>query len=516
MTVGDSLVTQPAPLAAHIHTRLPKVWVGYVLALVIFVLLLPSEWQPYGSSVNRLDLSAVGLILFVVGWIYWLFCVHRIHRALREATNGSYSISPRRAVGFQFIPLYSLIWLFKWPKRIAEFVNSRGGSKRMPRFLPGIVLLLAAFMGQFGPLAALHLLILFAVAHYIIRKLGPHLPRLAPETVVVRRREHQFNLAMSAGVGAVFSFKIFQAFWNPLNHESPKELFHEILAITLVSCGVILFIEPLAETWRSRLGLQDHHAHIIGRPRMVKFMVFSILALTSLAHGFLHKQIEGEMQADPVRAIIGIAGATLVSGGITYAWVSGACRQKPRAARFGLATGAVIGLLVVSLVLVASKAQHPKEEAIVTQQPSDAVAQGVGEAALPVSPTIVLNARKNYQNPKIRAQWELDLRKIILPWTILGLIGGLAVDRKWGRRASRSVALTIFASGALLFPVFALLAHRLSILPLPKEEVLAHILAVGGWALSLSVFPFADKLLTVGHVPSNTALQSGVNQQPAA
>ncbi len=511
---------KPAPLVTHIHTHLPNFWVGYAIAVAAATLLVLAA-APSAPALEPVDLNALGLICFLVGWVYWLFCVHRIHRALKEATAGTYSITPRRSVGFQFIPVYSWVWGFKWPKRIAEFVNSRGDSHRMSKYLPGVVLLIAAFLGQTGLLAPLHLLLLFGTGHYVARKLKPVLPPFAHSTVV-RRREHQLSLAVSAGVGAVFAFKLFQAFWNPFKHSTPGEIFHEILAIVIVSLGVILFIEPLAEMSRARLGLEDHHTRAISRSWHIKASVFAILALTSLAHGFLHRQIEDEMGSDAMGCLIGIAGATLISGGITYAWVNGACREKPRAARNGLIAGVLVGLCVISLAFGASRARRSQGTKTIEDATATTAGQGVENAVEKGSPLptgVVNNLAKNSQDPELVAKWQLDLRKVIIPWTLLGLIGGLAIDRMWGRRPSRSVAIAIFVSAAILFPGLGFLAGLLNMpgyVPPTASEQLAHILAIGGWALALTVFPFSDSLFAVRQDSGDPAVKAEIGHAPAA
>lgn len=511
---------EPAPLVAHIHTYLPNFWVGYAIAIAAATLLLFAA-APSSSTLDSVDLNALGLICFLVGWVYWLFCVHRMHRALKEATAGAYPVTPRRSVGFQFIPFYSWVWGFKWPKQVAEFVNSRSDSHRMSRYWPGVVLLIAAFLGQTNLLAPLHLLLLFGTGHYIALKLKPVLPPFE-HTTVVRRREHQLSLAVSAGVGTVFAFKLFQAFWNPFKHNTPGELFHEILAIVIVSLGVILFIEPLAEMSRARLGLEDHHTRAISRSWRIKISFFAILALTSLAHGFLHRQIEDEMGSDAMGCLIGIAGATLISGGITYAWVTGACREKPRAARNGLIAGALVGLCVISLVFGASRARHSEATTAIEDATATTAGQNVKNAVekgSPVPTDVVNNLAKNSQDPELIAKWQLDLRKIIIPWTLLGLIGGLVIDRIRGQRPSRIVAIAIFVAAAVLFPGLGFLAGRFNMpgyVPPTASEQLAHILAIGGWALSLTIFPFSDSLLAVQQDSCDLAAKSEIGQVPAA
>lgn len=512
MSLANPLLTAPLvpgatrpelpPLAEHIHTRLPKVWVGYGFALVIFMLVLVGEASP-----NGLDVSALGLLLYFPGWLYWLFCVHRIHRVLKEATNGTYSISPRRAVGFQVIPIFSVIWGFKWTKRIAEFVNGRTDSHRTSRFVPATFLLIAWLLGVSGILAPLHLLIGFGVVHYLTRRIKQVLPPYARETVATRRAEHQFDLAIYAGVGAVFAFKLVQAFAFALDPNHRRELGPEILAIVLVSCGVLLFIEPTAGFWRERLGLEEHHAQLIGRSRGVKIAFFAILSLTSLAHGFLHKLIESEMHDSALRTIMEIAGATLVSGGITYAWVSGACRQKPRAARFGVMTGAVVGLFVASLAL--SVPGTHKSTLDVNHIEEEFAPGNAQDRVVPLPREIRRKAVENYDDLGRREEWELDLWKIVLPWSIFGLVGGLVIDWRLGKQASRTVAFAIFASAVVFFLADAIVSRRFGLtkFSLQNWEVVANICAVGGWALSLIAFPHADKALAGAHADGKTHLK---------
>ena len=144
--------------------------------------------------------------------------------------------------------------------------------------------------------------------------------------------------------------------------------------------------------------------------------------------------------------------------------------------------------------------------------------RGVGEVNSPVPLKVLINLEKNLQNEKLREEWKFDLRKILLPWTVLGLIGGFAIDRKWAR-PSRCAAVAIFGASIVLFPLFAFLATRYSMQSLRTPtagEVIGHIIAVGGWALSLSMFPFADALLAAQPGAAAARLQAEVNEQPAA
>jgi len=68
------------------------------------------------------------LYLFLANFIslvYWLVCVYEYHVVLMHASAGNYSIKPARAAWFHLIPIYGLYWVFKWPRELARFVNSR-------------------------------------------------------------------------------------------------------------------------------------------------------------------------------------------------------------------------------------------------------------------------------------------------------------------------------------------------------------------------------------------------------
>jgi len=114
--------------------RLPKVWVGFVLSGSVLVTETLAE--TLGSSWDTVfDTAAIGT------WCYWLFCVFRFHDVVGSVPGYRHPISPARAVAMHFLPLYNLYWVFRWPSRIALFVNWRTQSKSMKGWIPGILVL---------------------------------------------------------------------------------------------------------------------------------------------------------------------------------------------------------------------------------------------------------------------------------------------------------------------------------------------------------------------------------------
>jgi len=129
---------------------LPRIWIGYLLGVAtmvaefVAVSLHPELAQ--APDLSKGPFVAAPLYLFLtafVGGIFWLACIYRIHVVLARVRGWKHPISPARAAGFHFIPLYSLYWIFKWPLEIARFVNGRLRRPLMKPVLIGVAILLA-------------------------------------------------------------------------------------------------------------------------------------------------------------------------------------------------------------------------------------------------------------------------------------------------------------------------------------------------------------------------------------
>jgi hypothetical protein len=116
----------PAREAQPAAPSLPKVWIGYLLGVVtilaeIIAVQLHPELAKDGFTIPPLYL----FLSAFVGGVYWLVCVYQYHVVLAHVAGWNHPIPPARAVGFHFLPLYNLYWVFKWPQEIARFVNWR-------------------------------------------------------------------------------------------------------------------------------------------------------------------------------------------------------------------------------------------------------------------------------------------------------------------------------------------------------------------------------------------------------
>lgn len=152
------------PPRLPVRAPLPRVWPGYLIGLA-FILIASGEMIVDRTAAEQETLLTY--VTWLVGLAYWLFCIHRFHRVLRESSGGAYPISPARAAGFHLIPFYNLYWLFRWTNTAAGLVNARISSAFMRRGWTGGLLLAGFVLARFD--AGLGLIALFAVAQLIRR-----------------------------------------------------------------------------------------------------------------------------------------------------------------------------------------------------------------------------------------------------------------------------------------------------------------------------------------------------------
>jgi len=112
---------QPGPLP-----RFPRIWVGYLLGVATLVAeMVAVTLHP---ELAKEPLIVPPLYLFLANFIslvYWLVCVYEFHIVLMQAAAGAYPVKPLRAAWFHLIPIYGLYWVYKWPREMARYLNSR-------------------------------------------------------------------------------------------------------------------------------------------------------------------------------------------------------------------------------------------------------------------------------------------------------------------------------------------------------------------------------------------------------
>ena len=145
---------------------LPRIWIGYLLALATVVAEIVAVSQHPEIATGGQIIPPLYLFLPVfVGWVYWLVCVYQFHVVMNSVPGWRHPISPRKGAGFNLIPLYNLYWIFKWLQETAKFVN---WSLRGPVMKPNTVgvAILVAIVLRFVD-AGFGLFFLFVATSYV-------------------------------------------------------------------------------------------------------------------------------------------------------------------------------------------------------------------------------------------------------------------------------------------------------------------------------------------------------------
>jgi len=156
----------------------PWVWIGFVFAGAFFVLeIIYGVLEAVGSSGDAAALDILLPVIAIAAWVYWLVCLYRLHKILKELTNGRYPVSPGEAVGKHFIPIVGIIWLFQWPAQLSDYINERGRVRMISGRLIGAMLLLSLLLRFVD--GAVGTAFLFGVTLYVAAKLKRHIKTLA-------------------------------------------------------------------------------------------------------------------------------------------------------------------------------------------------------------------------------------------------------------------------------------------------------------------------------------------------
>jgi len=139
------------PASAGPPVAMPKLWIGYLLAVATFIgEMIAVARNP--DIVKNVEFGVPPLEIFLPAFVaraYWFVCVYRYHKILAAVPRYVHPISPAKAVGFHFIPFYNLFWVFKWPDAIAEYVNARLHARVMRGWVLGVGILGAALCQMF-------------------------------------------------------------------------------------------------------------------------------------------------------------------------------------------------------------------------------------------------------------------------------------------------------------------------------------------------------------------------------
>jgi hypothetical protein len=154
----------------------PWVWVGFLFAGAFFLI----EILFLILELDEASIDFVLRLILIGGGIYWLVCIHRIHKILAELTRNRYSISPLEAALKHIIPFYNLVWIFRWPAELSKYINGRGRVNIISGYGIGTMLLLALLLRLFD--GAIGMTFLFGVTMYVSAKLKQHVRAGRPVT----------------------------------------------------------------------------------------------------------------------------------------------------------------------------------------------------------------------------------------------------------------------------------------------------------------------------------------------
>jgi hypothetical protein len=153
--------------------KLPKMRIGYTIAIIGFVVGVIELAYANDPDILESEEPFIGyyLIFNLAGWFYWLYCVYKFHDAIERTPGYSHPITSSWAVAMHFVPLYNFYWVFKWPSKMAIFVNWRTQSQKMEGGIAGGLVLLAMLVTRFVD-NSLGLICLFSAGVYISRRLS--------------------------------------------------------------------------------------------------------------------------------------------------------------------------------------------------------------------------------------------------------------------------------------------------------------------------------------------------------
>ena len=196
MKSDEGSKTKPKSISPD-FAKFPKIWLGYILAALFLILEIGEAILHPEASQQQVSLWPI--LISLTGLVYWCICVYKIHKILLHVTDNHYPVSPARAVGFGFLPIYNIYWMFKWPSEIIHFVNSRDISKKSIVWLPGLVLLASTFAGRID--GTLGILFSFGVLSHLTNSIKKSLDN-RPEILPYKDR----STRLSAGVVVAIVF----------------------------------------------------------------------------------------------------------------------------------------------------------------------------------------------------------------------------------------------------------------------------------------------------------------------
>ncbi|HEV2829370.1 MAG TPA: hypothetical protein VGW76_17360 [Pyrinomonadaceae bacterium] len=167
--IASLSITADAPDEVPPGSSFPWVWFGLFFVAAFAIL----EALMVALELDERMATAWLILISLAGWVYWLFCVSRFHKILQQISRNHYPISSREVVWKHFIPFYNLVWVFRWPAELSNYLNRRQRVKMVSGNLLGVFLLIFLLTGRFID-GGVGLAGTFTVGMYISAKLRKH------------------------------------------------------------------------------------------------------------------------------------------------------------------------------------------------------------------------------------------------------------------------------------------------------------------------------------------------------
>lgn len=151
-------------------SSLPWVWFGFFFAAAF----ITEETVMIAFELDEAVADLVLRLIAIAGTIYWLFCVARFHRILREISRNQYPITGAEAAWKHFIPFYNLVWIFRWPAAMSDYLNRRDRVRMISGNVLGVFLLVSLLVTRLID-GGVGLTGIFIVGMYISSKLRKHI-----------------------------------------------------------------------------------------------------------------------------------------------------------------------------------------------------------------------------------------------------------------------------------------------------------------------------------------------------
>jgi hypothetical protein len=147
-------------------SNFPHVWIGFFIALAFIFL------EILELLISDIDFHYILSIILISGFIYWLFCLQRIHKIFAEVSKNVYPINPGSLVAGHIIPFYNIYWIFKWPIELSNFIRAHTDVSIISGWVLGLLLLLSLLLNKID--SGFSLICIFAIVFYIAKKVNKY------------------------------------------------------------------------------------------------------------------------------------------------------------------------------------------------------------------------------------------------------------------------------------------------------------------------------------------------------